>query len=473
MSAGARGSWTLVAATAALALSACEPVAIYGRIVPEGEPVRVVPGEGELGGIAVGLLDEHTLVEWMRPGEEHLVVPTIQWLDSDLRPAGAPTELGLGTRLPSQWVRAGDALLAQVWATPTFDIEVRDAEWVHVWQARRPPAPPTSQRVDVHATVTSDRLFAMIYLGLPNVEEGLQGRLPILATPTGALGVVGALPGECESESVHRLLTFTSSTRDTRPLPIPSDGFCDPLFVLPPSNPWLFEIDGDFGMLLRQGWAVGAEPRDGLVHFVRLAADGSLATQPIAVGGLPPYSSVDGGNQPRAVAFDGRVLFTERRGSENTCHAIRVMDDDGTGAHDAPFQLPCYPWTEVQWTAERPITASVELVQVPGGALLVWTEHNHVPSGYITRDVPWSEGVYAVLLDRDGRRGSEVQRVGDAEATALRPTPRTEDFGPVVRELMIAAAAEDDRVAVAWYDRRSGAEGIYVRRLRIAGLTPP
>ncbi|MCZ7687309.1 MAG: hypothetical protein M5U28_54660 [Sandaracinaceae bacterium] len=105
MSAGARGSWTLVAATAALALSACEPVAIYGRIVPEGEPVRVVPGEGELGGIAVGLLDEHTLVEWMRPGEEHLVVPTIQWLDSDLRPARAPLELGLGTRLPSQWVR--------------------------------------------------------------------------------------------------------------------------------------------------------------------------------------------------------------------------------------------------------------------------------------------------------------------------------------------------------------------------------
>ncbi|MCZ7682028.1 MAG: hypothetical protein M5U28_25835 [Sandaracinaceae bacterium] len=95
VSPGARGSWTLVAATAALALAACEPVAIYGRIVPEGEPVRVVPGEGELGGIAVGLLDEHTLVEWTRPGEEHLVVPTIQWLDSDLRPAGTPVELGL------------------------------------------------------------------------------------------------------------------------------------------------------------------------------------------------------------------------------------------------------------------------------------------------------------------------------------------------------------------------------------------
>ncbi|MCZ7687312.1 MAG: hypothetical protein M5U28_54675 [Sandaracinaceae bacterium] len=229
----------------------------------------------------------------------------------------------------------------------------------------------------------------------------------------------------------------------------------------------MFEVGGGHGLLMRQGWAVGAGPDDGLVHFARLTEEGALASQPIAVGGLPPHSSVDGGNQPRAVAFDGRVLFTERRGSENTCHAIRVMDDDGTGAHDAPFQLPCYPWTEVQWTAERPITASVELVQVPGGALLVWTEHNHVPSGYITRDVPWSEGIYAVLLDRDGRRGSEVQRVSDAEATALRPTPRTEDFGPVVRELSIAAAAEDDHVAVAWYDRRSGAEGIYVRRLRI------
>lgn len=180
MSAGARGSWTLVAATA-LALSACEPVAIYGRIVPEGEPVRVVPGEGELGGIAVGLLDEHTLVEWMRPGEEHLVVPTIQWLDSDLRPAGAPVELGLGYRIPSQWARQGDALVAQVWATPTFDIEVRDDQWVHLWRAARPPGLPSSEPVAVDATMTPDRLYAAIYLGLPNVQEGYQGRLPLAA----------------------------------------------------------------------------------------------------------------------------------------------------------------------------------------------------------------------------------------------------------------------------------------------------
>ncbi|MCZ7682029.1 MAG: hypothetical protein M5U28_25840, partial [Sandaracinaceae bacterium] len=227
MSAGARGSWTLVAATAALALSACEPVAIYGRIVPEGEPVRVVPGEGELGGIAVGLLDEHTLVEWMRPGEEHLVVPTIQWLDSDLRPAGAPLELGLGYRIPSQWARHGDALVAQVWATPTFDIEVRDDQWVHLWRASRPPASPSSEHVTVDAASTPDRLFVTIYLGSPNVGEGLQGRLPIVGTPRDVIATIGALPQECDDDSVGRLHAFTSSRRAARALRIPADQFCD------------------------------------------------------------------------------------------------------------------------------------------------------------------------------------------------------------------------------------------------------
>ncbi|MCZ7687313.1 MAG: hypothetical protein M5U28_54680 [Sandaracinaceae bacterium] len=434
--------------------------------MPEGEPVRVVPGEGELGGIAVGLLDEHTLVEWMRPGEEHLVVPTIQWLDSDLRPAGAPVELGLGYRIPSQWVREGNALLAQVWATPTFDIEVRDDQWVHLWRAARPPGLPSSEPVAVDATMTPDRLYAAIYLGLPNVQEGYQGRLPLAAGVAGTLATVGVGGPQCGTESVLRLHGFRADFPMARTLSLEEP--CD-IYSLAPSNPWLFNLGPDIGLAFRRGSAV----EGGLVHYARLAGDGMVVSDPVEVGGLPPHSSVDGGNQPRAVAFDGRVLFTERRGSENTCHAIRVMNDDGSGAADAPWQLPCYGWSELQRVPQRRVTASVELVAVPGGALLVWTEHSFIGSTYITRDYPWDEGVYAVLLDRDGRRGSEVFRVTDSEATALSPVERTEDYGPVLRELTIAAAAEDDHVAVAWYDRRSGAEGIYVRRLRIAGLTPP
>ncbi|MCZ7687311.1 MAG: hypothetical protein M5U28_54670 [Sandaracinaceae bacterium] len=171
MSAGARGSWTLVAATAALALSACEPVAIYGRIVPEGEPVRVVPGEGELGGIAVGLLDEHTLVEWMRPGVDYWFVPTIQWFDADFEREGASVELGLGYRIPSQWARDrnANALLSQVWATPLFDPAVRDDQWVHLWRIPPPPEPATSRPVAVEATQTADPLHP------PDLSRSLDG----------------------------------------------------------------------------------------------------------------------------------------------------------------------------------------------------------------------------------------------------------------------------------------------------------
>jgi len=116
------------------------------------------------------------------------------------------------------------------------------------------------------------------------------------------------------------------------------------------------------------------------------------------------------------------------------------------------------------------LQASRRQVERPNGALLVYAEHTFALARLITADYPWSEAVYAVLLDEEGRRGSEVLRVTDAEATALDAVPRGETWGPPGYPFVFAAAASEDgrRAVVAWFDQRVDREGIYVRSLAIA-----
>ncbi|MCZ7685397.1 MAG: hypothetical protein M5U28_44120 [Sandaracinaceae bacterium] len=175
------------------------------------------------------------------------------------------------------------------------------------------------------------------------------------------VGAFGALPRECDDITVRRLNTFTSDDLAGRSLPLPAATFCDP-YAPEPGTPWLVGLDDGVGLLFRHG-AVGEEE----VHFARPDEWGRLAGPPRVVGGIPNLSSVDGGNQPRAVHIGHRMLFTERRGSENRCHAIRVMNDDGSGAGEAPWQLPCYGFADHAFVPERRITTSVELLPIRGG----------------------------------------------------------------------------------------------------------
>ena len=162
----------------------------------------------------------------------------------------------------------------------------------------------------------------------------------------------------------------------------------------------------------------------------------------------------------------GRVLFAERRAGLNECHALRVMNEDSTGATDAPWQLPCLG--DTRQSPERRVTSNVELVAAPGGALLVYVENSYHPwIRPITEDVPFDEGIYAVLIDAGGRRGSEIVRVTPEETTALANIERTATTGPTFLRLHASAASDGERAVVAWYDNRPDAPGFYARALRM------
>jgi hypothetical protein len=70
-------------------------------------------------------------------------------------------------------------------------------------------------------------------------------------------------------------------------------------------------------------------------------------------------------------------------------------------------------------------------------------------------------------LGRDGRRGSEVVRVTDDDATALEDYPRTATDGPYAYPFWFGADADGDRAVAVWTDLRADAPGVYARTLRI------
>lgn len=197
----------------------------------------------------------------------------------------------------------------------------------------------------------------------------------------------------------------------------------------------------------------------GRLYYTRLDVSLQPLADPVIVDRV---EQVDGpGFQPRAVAVPGgRVLFLALRvidgsnGDANYCFALRVMNEDGSRPHDAPWQLPCLdpsqPWK----------TWSMDLMPVPGGAVLVWTQRSK--TGYVQPGDDYEEGIYAVLLTPEGKRGSEVIEVTDADATAL------PDFvEPATLDWTIGSAGEGNDFAVAWSpDTRPSAPGMYVRRFR-------
>lgn len=431
---------------------ACD-VAIFGRIEPEGEPVRSVADEGWVGSVSVGLLGERTLVEWMRSDADG-DTPSVRWLDRDLRPVGEPIRLGLGRAWASRFVPRDGELVAQVWASaPGEPRLLADAAY---WFF--PPPLGTPRRVPIELDVVHEEPpFGVLHAG-GGFGVGAEGKLPIAAQSGALLAAIGATPSRCVRDGYRQVHVVSGDPPRGAPL---GPTICDGPFETT-GNAWLFVLDdGEFGLLYRHRSRVDA------VRYLRFSADGTVTSEPLVVGTTAdPLSTVDGGFQPRGVyAGNGRILFTERRGGTNNCHAIRVMNADGSDAHDAPWQLPCVG--AEGWGPERPITASVDLERVERGAILVYTEHSYVPDLYVTSDFPWREGIHAVLLDSDGRRGSEVVTVTDAAATALLDRPRTPNFGPLPRTFVAAVATQGDRAVVVWYDRRPGAEGVYARTLRV------
>jgi len=450
--------WSTIAVSTLCVLSvACaEDVAIYGSISTRGEPEAIALGEGSLGSVSVGVLGEHAVVQWIRSRPDGDDSPTALWLDADLAAVGEPIEMGVGSPYASRFVEREGALVAQVWASPPGEPwRLGDAAY---WRLAPPPAEPSRLALTLDVVEEEDP-FRVLHIGAARFGVGPEGKLPIAASGF-LLSAVGATPSSCGRDG-FRQIHLVDEVGVGTPL---SPGLCSAA-VPETGNAWLFDVDDEtVGMLYRQH-----PVNDGRIRFLRLRADGTPESEPVVVG-LDlgdTFSTVDGGFQPRAVATATSVLFTERYGAANTCHVLRIMALDGTRVRDAPWQLPCRSYDLDDLRSSRRVTASVELLALEQGALLIYAEHSFAGAGTITEAFPWSEAIHAVLIDAEGRQGSDVVTVTDASATALDPVPRTASDGPFARSFVVGADAAGSRAVVAWYDRRPEHPGIYVRELRV------
>jgi len=237
------------------------------------------------------------------------------------------------------------------------------------------------------------------------------------------------------------------------------------------ANLWLVSTSaGDLGMLFRMYDAdLGAS-----VRYARLDPDFHPVGPAIDVDIGEGTTMVDGGNQPRAAALGtNRILYGERLHSRlNECQVLGVMNDDGTEARRAPWQLPCFFQS---YGFEDWLTSSYELEALPGGrAVVAWTERTHFPRGheYLQRlnlETEWDEGVHLAMIADDGYRASPIAEVTVAESTAVDwSRPRDEVLGPWPAKFLISMAAEGEEVVVVWTDLRLDAPGFYARRFRCA-----
>lgn len=426
-------------------------VDIIGHCEATSDAVLVLAESERVEYPALGVLDDHVLLQW---GQDSADLPNTQfavWLDASLSESSERFDLGLGSSYGSVWVRDGDALRGQLWADPEHDLPLVAREMVHLWRLTRPPdATAEFEQVflDVHDAPDG---FAEIGLGSTR-SPGLRGVLPAVMSDRGFTAGVIAIPPSCELlGNYDTLYAFGSAHAEPTAVTWLDTPCIEPALEHPGTGmPWFVDLGDEIGVIARI--AQGNE-----LHLIRIRPDGAV-TRPRRVGSNSDrdWCSSNSGSLPRGVALPGgKILFAEcaqrdDRGRE--CHRLRIADRDGTDAHDAPWQLPCIE-------NEARTSLSLELVAIEGGAVVVWGERDawegwvELPSG-----TELQQRVRAAIITPDGDRGSEIVTVTDAGATAF--------TGPFALDFLIAAAADGERAVVGWQDARPSAPGFYVRTLR-------
>lgn len=462
---------TLGAVGALLVAGCASDTHIIGRCeLASGARAVVADGERSLTPVhqSVGRLGELTLVSWAElqaRDDEIFATFYARWLDDSLQRTAEDIRLGRSPRNyhRPQWVPVDGALQAQVWVDPEEQFPPILPEYAVHHCAIEPP-PEAAARCDRIQVPTSFGDGVSVFgIGGWGTSAGIEASIPTAVQDGQVWGAMAGIPAECGSYLINlqRLMVFREGDESASPV-FWDRPRCDPSDdTQETSNPYLVPLgERGMGVLLRVGF-LGEPPADGQVKLLTLDENAEPIGPPVDVGSDHDRTTVDGGNQPRGVAVGGRLLFTERRGPENDCHALRVAKLDGSGAHDAPWQLPCIR-RPGRWK-----TASHALLEVPGAAVLVWGERTRIDTLGVTADTDYEERIRAVLLTPEGKRGSEIVTVTDPAATVLSSYPRTEDDGPLPRDFPVAAGAGDGgEITVAWRDERAGAPGIYARRLR-------
>lgn len=458
------GDRALFASALLAALSACSgDTDIIGRCIPTTDPAVLLSGSN--GGDyvwwspSVGLIDGHVWVTYVQ-NIDGKWLGLGRWYDATtLAAESEPVRLGTVDIWELQnWARDGDSLVGQVWADPAEPAEISsDDGLVHLWRVTPPPdATANGQRIALTTYDPADNPFPLVpgrrrTITLSDLyAAGFQGALSVAVVGravVGALGAVAPCPGVAfGGVSVHSFGGDYAASR----LPFPTVDCA----IGGAGVPWLFPLDGDeVGLLYRHG-----EVDDHEVRYARLDARGQPTSSSRIVGGgeNTPCCDVTGGFQPRGVRVRDHVLFTERRGDSSFCYTVRVMDLDGDDVDDAPWQLPC---ADDGGDGDGPVVTWIhQLVAVPGAAVLVWQERTNLFVGEaftedITDPARYHEGVFAVMLTEDGKRGSAVMELTTPEFTAA----EVDAAGTPVFALDtdVQVAADGNEVFATWIDRRA------------------
>ncbi len=413
-------------------------------------------------GTAIGWHDGHLLVAWAAVNAVSPVPNSmtrdlhLQWWSLDGVPESLDEMVGVMVGYRTNWILEGDALVSPDIGDPLARApQVWDRD--RVWFLRAQFGQPTSWRqVSVRLAAQPNMGFIAVGLSL-GTGDGIPGALPATGTSHGVQGLLAGMPGEadCDISQDYQRLMLIDEAALTETVETAASPVCLPTGeeelarAVDTGDPWLFTLDdGSLGAVYRmniRSLALVYSRIDPITHAI---------TPPVAVGNPPALVAgfAPGGWQPRAaVAPGGRIIFVERFVPEvawsgaRLCVRIGVFDDDGSHAHDAPWQLAC--------RHGGAITEWAELFSVREGVVLVWSERTGPAELVTARAVPDRLAtINAVLLTRDGRRGSEILQIVRHDGSD--PPEQFGDYEPMI-------AGEGERVVVGWVDPR-GTPGLYV-----------
>jgi hypothetical protein len=410
-----------------------EPQGLIGPIVP-----------------SVGLVDGHILTLWNenRALSRRLGLDVYgQWFTSDGERMGARFFLGHSTGIRFRMAsRDGSLHFAFVGNGPLDDADEPDDEQLLRVAQARPGEAPTMREVAIDL---AERRVASNTIG----NQGWRGGIPARDTPLGVQMMVEAsanLDGCFDSTGAARGFLLTPDT-------VRADyaQWHEPVCAENAAGSFaLVHTSGS-----RLGW-VFRSPRGSpqAVYYAQIdTAHPPFASTPTIVGGDPQRLAPEGLPQLfAAYAGLGRILVahheSDHRISATTCFRLRVVSDDGSDAHDAPWQLPC-----LREGFERWVSPLVDLEETSRGALLAWSERSGPRTVGFGTDPVATVRLRMALMNSNGTRGSDIIDV-----------VRHDNALPVEYVPMLAVEGED--IVVSYFDPLADPPGLYARRVTLTTL---
>ncbi|MGE0792162.1 MAG: hypothetical protein AB7S26_41200, partial [Sandaracinaceae bacterium] len=363
------------------------------RMVCEPDPEPVFLGESLGGNHQIGVVGDKMFVAqgaadftWWG-----------QWVERDTgAPAGDVIYMGLTPSARPVWVPDEDSLLGLL----TTDLEAlaredADASTIYgAWRARPPGAERTTISFEYPSDCFSCRGGGEYFEGGQSTVRAA-GRTYAVTTAT-LPRCVGTRFDNGVYTAPQTLHLIDLAMTEARPVEWAAE--CDDTGTIQSDAelPWGVALsDGNIGIF----FDVRAQmlPR----RYVVVTPDGQVVHGPVVVGATDREYVHRGNVLSGEAARVGRhVLFVEGGTVEVSCHSIRIIDEDGSNAHDAPWQLPC------GYTSFVRLQALGEYAAVTYSETFVTNPEDPTPS-----DHRFSATVTFVLLDEDGQLASEPVEV--------------------------------------------------------------